>query len=99
MIDEGLNMTKTKPPTQFQFSQWIIASQNKLTKEIIKNAWRHYPFSYSPLEPSVHSKRSSSVEEALGASSNDGDTNDGDICDSIDDPIWLGDREYLDISI
>jgi hypothetical protein len=96
MIDEGLNMTKTKPPTRFQFSQWIIASQNKLTKEIIKNAWRHSPFSYFPLEPSVHLRRSRSVEEALGTSSNDGDTNtnDGgirdDIRDSIDDPIWLG---------
>jgi hypothetical protein len=98
MLEHGIKEAITKPPNRFVFANWILASQAQLTKAVIKNAWRHSPFSYYPLEKTVNN-RSRREMECLPPPSRP-------LEESIDEALGLGDfaeeddqQERLSISI
>lgn len=84
MIDKGLRTIVTKPPDRFVFSQWIIDSQAILPREVIKNSWRHAPYSYYPDEPSVQGRESPTEgASAVSAFAYTGDDDDEDEDDRV----------------
>lgn len=48
MIEEGIGMDVTKPPTRQQVAQWVLNSIEDIPKRIVQNAWKHGPYSYFP---------------------------------------------------
>jgi hypothetical protein len=46
MIEKGLRTIIAQPPDRFAFSNWILDSKDMLSKQLIKNVWRHSPYSY-----------------------------------------------------
>ena len=50
MLEEGLAMTVSKPPTQQQMATRVMECLDDLGKHIIKAAWRRKGYSYFPQE-------------------------------------------------
>ena len=50
MLEEGLAMTVSKPPTRQQMATWVAESLDDLGEHIVKAAWRRNGYSYIPQE-------------------------------------------------
>ena len=50
MLEEGLAMTVSKPPTWQQMATWVMQCLDDLGEHIIKAAWRRKGYSYFPQE-------------------------------------------------
>ena len=50
MLEEGLAMTVSKPPTWQQMATWVMECLDDLGKHIIKAAWIRKVYSYFPQE-------------------------------------------------
>ena len=50
MLEEGLAMTVSKPPTRQQMATWVSESLDDLGEHIVKAAWRRNVYSYFPQE-------------------------------------------------
>ena len=50
MLEEGLAMTVSKPPTRQQMATWITECLDDLSEYIVKAAWRRNGYSYFPQE-------------------------------------------------
>ena len=50
MLEEGLAMTVSKPPTRQQMATWVTECLDDLGKHIVKAAWRRNGYSYFPQE-------------------------------------------------
>lgn len=85
MIEKGLRTVIASPPDRLEFAQWIINSKAQLTKQVVKNSWRHAPYSYFPSEPSVHDRGATddSPTDAFAYGGND----DGELDDDDDTGI------------
>jgi transposase len=54
MIHEGLNEGTTAAPTRNLIVDWVLAAQESLQEQLIKNAWRHGDFSWFPANEEVN---------------------------------------------
>jgi hypothetical protein len=70
MIDEGMKTSFTKPPSRKLVAQWVQCALDALPQDIVKNAWRHAPYSYYP-----HQLSTGAVARAAAAGGNT-ETND-----------------------
>ena len=50
MLEEGLEMTVSKPPTWQQIATWVMECLDDLGEHIIKTAWRRKGYLYFPQE-------------------------------------------------
>ena len=50
MLEEGLAMTVSKPPTRQRMATWVTESLDDLGEHIVKAAWRRNGYSYFPQE-------------------------------------------------
>ena len=50
MLEEGLAMTVSKPPTRQQMATWVTQCLDDLSEHIVKAAWRRNGYSYFPQE-------------------------------------------------
>ena len=50
MLEEGLAMTVSKPPTRQRMTTWVTESLDDLGEHIVKAAWRRNGYSYFPQE-------------------------------------------------
>ena len=50
MLEEGLAMTVSKPPTRQRMATWVAESLDDLGEHIVKAAWRRNGYSYIPQE-------------------------------------------------
>ena len=48
MIDEGLDLDVTKPPTRIVVTKWCIDSTKEISNSIVKNCWLLSSYSYFP---------------------------------------------------
>ena len=48
MLEEGLAMTVSKPPTRQRMATCVTESLDDLSKHIVKTAWRRNGYSYFP---------------------------------------------------
>ena len=48
MIESGINLDVTEPPSRKQIAEWCSASWNKFTPDICRNAWRHDLYTWFP---------------------------------------------------
>jgi transposase-like protein len=48
MIADGLSTGTTGPPTRKEVAQWCSESYKDVTAQIVRNSWRHNPYSYFP---------------------------------------------------
>ena len=54
MIHEGLNEGTTAAPTRNLIVDWVLAAQESLQEQLIKNAWPHGDFSWFPANEEVN---------------------------------------------
>ena len=50
MIDEGLDLDVTKPPTRNVVTKWCIDSMKEIPNSVLKNCWLLTGYSYFPNE-------------------------------------------------
>ena len=50
MMETGIEQSVTKPPPRDELSKWVRDSLESLPMQLVKNAWRHAPYSYFPDE-------------------------------------------------
>jgi hypothetical protein len=65
MIEIGLQELITKPPSRRTIVEWVLKSLRTLPASLVRNAWRHSPYSYFPNEPPVEGVEEEDEEEEV----------------------------------
>ena len=50
LMEQDINSSCFQPPSRSKLADWIVTATEQLPTEIVRNAWRHKPFSYFPWE-------------------------------------------------
>ena len=46
MMEQDSDMTKLKAPTREVIAEWVVRAFEDIPGQMVKNSWRHHPFSY-----------------------------------------------------
>jgi hypothetical protein len=60
MIEEGIRHGTTSAPSREDISKWALAAMGTLSKQIVKNAWRHGEYTWFPDEMNTNTNSNNS---------------------------------------
>ena len=56
LMSQDVTSPRFKPPSRAILANWIVEAMNEISEEVVKNAWRHRPFSYFPWEDQQYAR-------------------------------------------
>jgi hypothetical protein len=75
MVAQGLNNNRTSPPTRENITELTRIATNTFPAQMIRNAWRHAPYSWFPVVAGGEEQGEVEAEEE-GTSESDDDDNE-----------------------
>ena len=46
MLDSGIHMSKTKPPTRNLIAEWVTKANNKVSVKVVNFSWRYGTYAW-----------------------------------------------------